>query len=269
MQDSLRQCKFPVVDDLKELDSVRLGIAVFEKSAVYLVFQNPQDVIALEFRTAVSAIPFLIYIGGNLVRPASFRSGHTENPAYKIGFYRFHGKVAHFLSLLVLPPILHERITVGNGTAGVDSFFRHLLKSGLHTDGCFLGFTGCLPEADIVHEFVYMVLEFLLTFIDRPYFNVMLCEPLKNERCFILDSAETVEHEDEKNVEFMGKCRFLQVLNGVALFGGYLEPGDSLFLEFPKDFPIGLSFGEFVAGDSLHGNVIFGDVHLLYGRYSV
>ena len=64
-----------------------------------------------------------------------------------------------------------------------------------------------------------MMLELLLTFIDAPDFDSMLGEPLEDEWSLVLDSAKTVEHEDEKDVELMLHCRFFQILYCIAVLG--------------------------------------------------
>ena len=59
-KDFLCQSKIVVFDDSQRFDPFRYCITIPKKSAVNTVFQNPQDVIALELCTSLCAKSFLI-----------------------------------------------------------------------------------------------------------------------------------------------------------------------------------------------------------------
>ncbi len=109
-----------------------------------------------------------------------------------------------------------------------------------------------------------MLIKFLLSFIDAPDLNAVVGKPFQNKRRFVFDSSEAVEHENKQNIKLFIQRRFFQFLNGVPLFGGYLEAGDTFLLFFSQDSP-SHSGGEVVAGNPLHRNVVFDHIDLLCG----
>ena len=194
----------------------------------------------------------------------SFLGNHPEDLTHNLRFLRADGKITHDLPFLVLSALIHKHISVWQTAACIDPLRHHLVHTGLDTDGGLFGFARRLPETDVVHQLVHMLIKFLLPFIDAPNLNAVVGKPFQNKRRFVFDSSETVKHENEQNIKLFIQRRFFQFLNGVPLFGGYLEAGDPLLLLFNQDSP-SHSGGEIVAGNPLHRNVVFDHIDLLRG----
>lgn len=106
-----------------------------------------------------------------------------------------------------------------------------------------------------------MRIETLLAFLGAPDLNAVPGEPFHHERRFVLAASQTVEHEDQKNIELFQSGGFLNFPDGVPVLCRDFEAGNALLAELPDDFP-SLIRGEIPAAFFLHGNVVF--LHLAF-----
>ena len=69
-------------------------------------------------------------------------------------------------------------VAIWDISAPVLAFLHHLTVLGLYTDGSLFAFTGCLPEADVIQQFVYMIVKSLLSLAGTPNLDALLDKPL-------------------------------------------------------------------------------------------
>ncbi len=138
---------------------------------------------------------------------------------------------------------------------------------GFYTYGCFFAFARCLPETDVVQQFVDMVVKPLLAFPCAPYFDSLLGEPLYHKWRFIVTPADAVKHENQQDIELMQNGALFDFNDGVAGVGADLLAGDTLFGNLINDLPVRVGRGVLAAGQFLHGNVIV--IHLAEGGNTV
>ena len=90
--------------------------------------------------------------------------------------------------------------------------FDHLTEACLGAHGGFDAFAVRLPEADIVEQLVNVVVKPLFALLGAPNFDAVLDEPFHNERRFVCDSADTVEHEHQQDIEFLFQRKLFDCL---------------------------------------------------------
>ena len=103
------------------------------------------------------------------------------------------------------------------------AFLNNLPHAGLYADRCLDALSGGLPIADIVHQLVRMVLNFLLAFRGTPDLDPIFDEPLNDKRCFIFLAPQAVKHKNQKNIEFVQSSIFLNLLDRIAVLSGNFE----------------------------------------------
>ena len=96
---------------------------------------------------------------------------------------------------------IFQAIPIRNHPSAKVTILYHLLLSQANAYGGFLAFTGRLPIANVIHKFVNVRIEALLSFIHTPHSNSVLYKPFHDKRRFILSSAQPVEHKNKKNIE--------------------------------------------------------------------
>ena len=96
-----------------------------------------------------------------------------------------------------------------------NSWILHLLSShgGLFVLPC------CLPEPDIVHQFIAVALDTLLAFVGTPHLDAVLDKPFQYKWCFTLDAPQPVKHIHKKDIEVTLVRLTAQFLNHVPLIG--------------------------------------------------
>ena len=101
-----------------------------------------------------------------------------------------------------------------------------------------------------------MGIESLLAFFGTPYLDTIFHKPFHDKRCFVIFSAQTVKHENKKNIKGSGKRFLLNFLNSVSFFCRNLVTGNALLRKLFHDCPA-LLCSKFTAALSLHWNIIF------------
>lgn len=96
-------------------------------------------------------------------------------------------------TLFIGAPLVNQTVTVLHPAAREDARFSHLLDAG----GGLAGFSGRLPESDVVQQIVNMIVEFLLPLAGTPDLDALFDDPLHNEGRFVLTASKPVEHEDK------------------------------------------------------------------------
>ena len=193
-----------------------------------------------------------------------------DNPHYG-SFLLVDVQFVQFMLALVDTPTPYKVIAIRRISALEVTFFHKLAQTGAGSDGSFFALAVCLPEADVVQQFVGVVVETLLTLLGTPYPDAVPYKPFHNKGSFICDTTDTVEHEHQQNVELALPCIVLDDLQLVAGGGADFVTGHAFFLFFMDDDPA-LRLSEFVASLSLHGQVSFMvgiEIHLLIGGNAV
>lgn len=164
-----------------------------------------------------------------------------------------------FPVLFAQSPALFQLVSVGRDTAPKPPFGYDLAQACLGANGGFNAFAGGLPIADVIHQLVYMVVEFLLPFFGAPDLDAVLDELLHDEGRFIFLSAQAVKHKYQQNIKLPLCGILLNLLYGVAVFCGNLEAGDAFFGKLFQDRP-SLLFREIMAVLLLHRDIILFDL---------
>ena len=176
-----------------------------------------------------------------------------------------------FMLALVDTPTPYKVIAIRRISALEVTFFHKLAQTGTGTDGSLFALAVRLPEADVVQQFVSVVVETLLTLLGTPYPDAVPYKPFHNKGRFICDTTDTVEHEYQQDIELALSGIVLDDLELVAGGGPDFVAGHAFFLFFMDDDPA-LRFSEFMASLSLHGQVCFMvgvEIHLLIGGNAV
>lgn len=111
-----------------------------------------------------------------------------------------------------------------------------------------------------------MVIHTLFTLIDTPDLYTMFDKPFDDKRSFIINSAYSVKHKDNKHIEFFLFSGRFQILNSISVACLHLETRHTFFLKFFQNGPT-VAFCKFSARGFLHRNIVF--VYLTFSRYSV
>ena len=160
-----------------------------------------------------------------------------------------------------------QPVTVGQVPAAPLAFLHHLGMLCADSDGCFFAFSGSLPETNVVQQFIHMIVKALFTLPGTPDFNALLHKPLNYERGLIIPAAQSIEHEDQEDIELMPHCPFFDLHDSISGIRTDLVSGNAFFRNFIDNLPIRVSRCIFPAGKLLHGNVIV--IHLSDGGNTV
>ena len=206
-----------------------------------------------------------------MLRSIAFMHILVENNPNYGSFTLVDVQFIQFVLALVDAATFHKVITIRRTAALEVSFFHKLPQAGTGTDRSFFAFTVCLPEADIVQQFVSVVVESLLTLLGTPHPDAVSHKPFYNKRRFICDASDSIEHEHQQNVKL--------AFSGIILDDLQLVTGGSpdfvaryAFFLFLMDDDPALRFSELMASLSLHGQVSFMvgiEIHLLIGGNAV
>ena len=116
-----------------------------------------------------------------------------------------------------------------------------------------------------------MVVEALFALLRAPYPDSVFDEPFDDERRFVGDTTDTVEHKNKQNIELALAGKLFYRLYPVAVLGADLVTGNAVLLFLEYDVPAHL-LGEAVTRFSLHRDIRFvirPVVYLLVGGYAV
>ena len=106
-----------------------------------------------------------------------------------------------FVFALVDTPTPYKVIAIRRISALEVTFFHKLAQTGASTDGSLFALAVRLPEADVVQQFVGVVVETLLTLLGTPYPDAVPYKPFHNKGRFICDTTDTVEHEYQQDIK--------------------------------------------------------------------
>ena len=112
-----------------------------------------------------------------------------------------------------------------------------------------------------------MVVKPLLPLLGAPDLDAVLCKPFHYKRRLVINPADTVKHEYQKDVKFAFQCRILKLLYGIPVLCGDLVAGYPFFGIFLHDLPVLLIACKIMARRPLHRDVVLiliVPVHLLF-----
>lgn len=77
------------------------------------------------------------------------------------------------------------------------TFLHQLPKACACSYRCFHAFPICLPETNIVQQFINVIVKSLLAFLGAPHLNAIFDKPFNYKWSFISNSSDAVEHENQ------------------------------------------------------------------------
>ena len=111
----------------------------------------------------------------------------------------------------------------------------------------------------------------LFALFHAPNVDAMSGKPLHYKRRLVGNPPDPVKHEHQQDIEFIVQCSRFDDLNNIPLGSSDFMSRNTVLLFFKDDGPP-LLLTESMAGNSLHGNVRFivvVMVYLLFCRYTI
>ena len=269
--DTLCSFKLFLRDDLEFGHQFGAGISAAENAHIGQVTDHPSQAARMPALSRAGTVTSIVQISGDSLCAITLIYIFIENQSNNFGFLFVDMQFVEFVLALVDAATFHKVITIRRTAALEVSFFHKLPQAGTGTDRSFFAFAVCLPEADVVQQFVGVVVESLLTLLGTPYPDAVSYKPFYDKWRFIRDASDTVEHEHQQNIKFALSGVFLDDLQLVTGFCADFVARHALFLFFMDDNPA-LCFGKFVTRLALHGKVCFMvqvEIHLLVGGNTV
>ena len=269
--DTLCSFKLLLWDDLEFGHQFGAGISAAENAHIGQVADHSSQAARMPALSRAGTVTSIVQIGGDPLCAVTLVYIFVEDQPNDFGFLLVDMQFIEFVLALVDAATFHKVITIRRTAALEVSFFHKLPQAGTGTDGSFFTFSVRLPEADIVQQFVGVVVESLLTLLGTPYPDAVSYKPFYDKWRFICDASDTVEHEHQQNIKFALSGVFLDDLQLVTGFCADFVARHAFFLFFMDDDPA-LCFGKFVTRLALHGKVCFMvrvEIHLLIGGNTV
>ena len=172
--DTLCSFKLLLRDDLEFGHQFGAGISAAENAHVGQVADHSSQAARMPALSRAGTVSSIVQIGGNPLCAVTLVYIFIEDQPNDFGFLLVDMQFVEFVLALVDAATFHKVITIRRTAALEVSFFHKLPQAGTGTDRSFFAFAVCLPEADIVQQFVSVVVESLLTLLGTPYPDVAL-----------------------------------------------------------------------------------------------
>lgn len=150
------------------------------------------------------------------VCPVSVIGQQIKDFPDNLGLIFIDHQIPHRLILFVGAALMLQLVTIWEVSSPVLAFLHHLTVLGLNMDGRLFAFAGCLPEADVVQQFVYMIIEPLLAFPGTPDLDALLDKPLNHEGCFMGDSLRKAQSKKKRRIRTKNKKNWVQPKNRIV-----------------------------------------------------
>lgn len=261
----LRKCEQLVVNDAEVFLNRRTDAAAAIDADVQLIVQHIGD--GRWHPDLLRPRIVFVHILRDAMQPVAFIAIEMKDLLHDRGGFRIDLQIIEHAIALSHAAVVHAHIPERDRPAAPDASLRHLLLAGPHTQRRLFAFARRLPEADIVQQFVRVVLQLHLAFLRAPDLDSVLNEPLCKERSLVVAAAEPVKHEHEQYIEGFGLCSGLECSDLVTLCRRGLVPRDAPLAVFIHDFPARHVRSIRPAFDPLHGYVVL--VHLTFCGHSV
>ena len=147
------------------------------------------------------AVSSIVQIGSNVLWAVTFIHILVKDNPYYGSFLLIDMKFVEFVLAFVDAATFHKVTTIRRTAALEVSFFHKLPQAGTGTDRSFFAFAVCLPEADVVQQFVSVVVESLLTLLGTPHPDAVSHKPFYDKWRFICDASDSIEHEHQQNIK--------------------------------------------------------------------
>ena len=230
--DTLCSFKLLLRDDLEFGHQFGAGISAAENAHVGQVADHSSQAARMPALSRAGTVSSIVQIGGNPLCAVTLVYIFIEDQPNDFGFLLVDMQFVEFVLALVDAATFHKVITIRRTAALEVSFFHKLPQAGTGTDRSFFAFAVCLPEADIVQQFVSVVVESLLTLLGTPYPDAVSYKPFYDKWRFICDASDTVEHEHQQNIKFALSGVFLDDLQLVTGFCADFVARHAFFLFF-------------------------------------
>ncbi len=232
-----------------------------------IVYQRPDGSTAPQRSSPFRFDTPVIQVLSHTVCSVSFLHQQMEDFSDDFGFVFVDDHILHRLVPLVHAAFVNQPVAVWNQPTAIYALLNHLRMLGLHTNRSLLAFARRLPEADVVQQFVHMIVKPLLAFPGAPHFDSLLNKPLNHKRSLIVASADAVKHEYQQNIKLVQHGALFDFNDGVTSICTDLVAGDAFFGNLIDYLPVRMRRCVFAAGQLLHGNVVM--IHLAKGRNTV
>ena len=167
--DTLCSFKLLLRDDLEFGHQFGAGISAAENAHVGQVADHSSQAARMPALSRAGTVSSIVQIGGNPLCAVTLVYIFIEDQPNDFGFLLVDMQFVEFVLALVDAATFHKVITIRRTAALEVSFFHKLPQAGTGTDRSFFAFAVCLPEADIVQQFVSVVVESLLTLLGTPF----------------------------------------------------------------------------------------------------
>ena len=114
------------------------------------------------------AVSSIVQIGSNVLWAVTFIHILVKDDPHYGSFLLVDVQFVQFMLALVDTPTPYKVIAIRRISALEVTFFYKLAQTGAGSDGSFFALAICLPEADVVQQFVGVVVETLLTLLGTP-----------------------------------------------------------------------------------------------------
>ena len=269
--DTLCSFKLLLRNDLEFGYQFGAGISAAENAHIGQIADHSSQAARMPALSRAGAVSSIVQIGGDPLCAVTLVYIFIEDPPNDFSFLFVDMQFVEFVLALVDAATFHKVITIRRTATLEVPFFHKLPQTGTGTDRNFFAFAVRLPEADVVQQFVSVVVESLLTLLGTPYPDAVSYKPFYDKWRFICDASDAIEHEHQQNVKLALSGVFLDDLQFVTGFCADFVARYAFFLFFMDDDPA-LCFGKLVTRFALHGNVCFVvrvEIHLLVGGHTV
>ena len=195
-----------------------------------------------------------VQISGNPLGSIALSDIFLEDDSDNRRFTLIDCQFKDLMPALVHTPAFHQIISIRSKPALESAPLDQLSEGGSGADRGFLTFPVCLPEADIVGEFVSVVVEALFSLLSAPDPDAVFHEPFHHKGHFVRDTANPVEHKHQQDIKPALPGVALDDLKLVAVLRPDFMAGHAILLLLMDDGPA-FFLRKAVAGFSLHGDV--------------
>ena len=119
----------------------------------------------------------IVQIGSNVLRTIALIHILVKDDSHYGSFLLVDVQFVQFMLALVDTPTPYKVIAIRRISALEVTLLHKLTQTGAGSDGSFFAFAVCLPEADVVQQFVGVVVETLLTLLGTPYPDAVPYKP--------------------------------------------------------------------------------------------
>ena len=188
--------------DLQMTQHFRAAFAASQDTGISQVTDDPPDGGVVPVLAAPRPVAQLIQVGCDPLGSKPLMYIFIKDDMYHGSLGLVDSQLEKLMLLFIEPTALYEVIAIWGNTALETSVLDDLAEGGFCTDRCLFAFTVCLPETQVVGEFVRVVIKALFALLGAPDPDAVLDEPLHYKGRFVCDPSNAVKHEHQQNIKF-------------------------------------------------------------------